>query len=368
MAAKYRVGIIGTGRSGGLIEDELPIGDHRTPYGHFSAYAAIPETEVVAVANRGAERLKRFSKRFGVSNTYLDYREMVKKERLDIVSVTTPSFARAKPLIFCAEHNVRAVYSEKGLCASLDEADQIRDACTANGVAFNWGAIRRHEPVYQAVRTAIAAGEIGKPQFAVVYGYTDLIKHHPHTLDTASMMLGDPMPEWVEGRMIDPGDPFDSKPRRPHPTYSPEGHCYAAPEGQEIADPMVGFFQVGYAGGAQGYFIPRRGQVNMWDIEIHGDAGRAVVWDNGLHATVRLTSRDSDDVREHTVRATGASPTMRTIQNLILELETGERTDGNIDVTMQSVEVQFGIAHSHLQHGARIPLPVTDRSLYIPGG
>ena len=83
---------------------------------------------------------------------------------------------------------------------------------------------------------------------------------------------------------------------------------------------------------------------------------------------MRLTSRDSDDVREHTVRATGASPTMRTIQNLILELETGERTDGNIDVTMQSVEVQFGIAHSHLQHGARIPLPVTDRSLYIPGG
>jgi hypothetical protein len=37
-------------------------------------------------------------------------------------------------------------------------------------------------------------------------------------------------------------------------------------------------------------------------------------------------------------------------------------------VTMQSVEAQFGIAHSHLQGGARVALPVADRSLYIPGG
>ncbi len=35
---------------------------------------------------------------------------------------------------------------------------------------------------------------------------------------------------------------------------------------------------------------------------------------------------------------------------------------------MQSVEVQFGVACSHLQDGARVALPVTDRSLYIPGG
>jgi hypothetical protein len=30
--------------------------------------------------------------------------------------------------------------------------------------------------------------------------------------------------------------------------------------------------------------------------------------------------------------------------------------------------VQFGIAYSSLQGGARVSLPVADRSLYIPGG
>ena len=100
MAEKYRVAIIGTGRMGGLIEDELPAGNWSKPYGHFSAYAAMPETEVVAVANRGQERLERFAARFGVTSTYLDYREMILKEKPDIVSVTTPSFARAEPIIF----------------------------------------------------------------------------------------------------------------------------------------------------------------------------------------------------------------------------------------------------------------------------
>ncbi len=49
-------------------------------------------------------------------------------------------------------------------------------------------------------------------------------------------------------------------------------------------------------------------------------------------------------------------------------METGERTKGNIDLTMDTVETQFALAHSHLQGGARVEIPVSDRSLYIPGG
>ena len=53
---KYQVAIIGTGRMGGLIEDELPVNQFWKPYGHFSAYEAIEETDVIAIANRGEER------------------------------------------------------------------------------------------------------------------------------------------------------------------------------------------------------------------------------------------------------------------------------------------------------------------------
>src|SRR5262245_11132181 len=363
MAATYRVAIIGSGRMGGLIEDEIPPGSFSRPYGHFSAYAAIPQTEVVAVANRGAERLKRFAARFGVTNTYLDYREMIATERPDIVSVTTPSWARAEPIIFAAEHGVRGIYAEKGLCASLAEADRIVAAVKANRVAFNWGAMRRHHDGFKRLRAAIARGDIGEPRYAAMYAYTDLIKHHPHTLDLVSLLLGDPRPEWVEGRLVEQGDTLD--PGRPLPTFDPAHRRFVPPPGREIADPMVGFFRVGYQGGAEACFIPMAGR---FDVDVHGTEGRAFAWDNGEDFRVRRANKSGSEVQETVIRPAGEGPTVCTIRDLIREIETGERTAGNIDVTMQSVEAQFGLAHSHLRGGERVTLPVADRDLYVPGG
>lgn len=365
MSNQYRVAIIGTGRMGGLIEDEIGAGSFSKPYSHFCAYGAIAETQVIAVANRGAERLQRFATRFGVTNTYLDYRAMIEQERPDIVSITTPSFARAEPIIFAAEHGVRGIYAEKGLCASLAEADRIVAACNANQVAFNWGALRRHHDGYKKLQAAIARGDIGEPRFATMYFYTDLIKHHPHTLDLVAMLLGDPQPLWVEGRLIEEGDPFDPTPRRAHPHYDPVGHRYLPSPGYEIADPMVGFFRVGYEGGMEGLFIPRRGS---FDIDVHGSEGRAIAWENGADFRIRRTNAKTQTSEETIFRPTGESPTICTIRDILRELETGEKTKGNLAVTMPSVEAQFGLAHSHLQGGARVTLPVADRSLYIPGG
>ena len=368
-AATYRVAIIGTGRMGGLIEDELVSNQFSSPYGHFSAYSAMDETEVVAVANRGEERLRRFGERFGIDNTYLDYREMIEKEKPDLVSVTTPSFARAEPIIFAAEHEVRGIYSEKGLCASLAEADRIAAACKANDVAFNWGAMRRHHDGFQRMRDAIVGGEIGEPRFAQMFCFTDIIKHHPHTLDLVAMLLGDPAPVWVEGRLAEPGSLLagDGPTERPrsYPHYDSEKHAFVPPAGEEIADPMVDFFRVGYGNGSEGHFLPIPG---LFDVEVYGTEGRAYAWDNGETICIRRGTRRESAVDERTIKPTGDSPTVGTIRNIIRQLETGERTAGNIDITMQSVEAQFGVAHSHLQGGARIELPVADRSLYIPGG
>ena len=379
--SKYRVAIIGTGRMAGLMEDEQPYtNQYNKPYSHFASYGAIEETEVVAVANRGAERMKIFSERWDFDNTYLDYREMIEKEKPDIVSVTTPSFARAEPIIFAAEHGVRGIYAEKGLCASLAEADRIAGAVKENGVAFNWGASRRHHVSYVKVAEAIARGDIGEPRYATMYTYTDLIKHHPHTLDAVSMMLGDPKPVWVEGRLIAKGDPLDPGDTRmgprhgpglskrlplPIPEYDADGHRFVPPPGQEIADPLVGYYRVGYETGAEGVFIPVR---LGWDIDVYGTEGRASSWDNGEVNFVRRSTDRGSEVQETGFKATGESPTVNTIRDIIQELETGKRTRGNIDVTMQVVEAQFGLAHSHLADGARIDLPVEDRSLYIPGG
>jgi len=372
----YRVAIIGAGRMGGLLEDESPPNRFRKPHGHFAAYTAMGQTEVVAVAGHSEGRLKMFTERFGLTNTYLDYRQMIEKEKPDIVSVTTQAFKRAEPIIFAAQHGVRGIYAEKALCASLAEADCIADACKANNVAFNFGAERRHHDGYIRLREAIARGDIGEPQFAITFWYTDLMKHHSHSLDTVSMLLGDPAPIWAEGRLVEPGAPRDPKDSRlgpregtdfsqrplPIPTYAPAENRFVPPPGHEIAEPMMGFARVGYANGTEGIFVPRTGQT---EFEIHGTEGRAYSWDDGGDIRVRRRSRGNSEVDEKIIRPTGESPTVCIIRDIIREMKTGQRTAGNIDITMQVAEAEFGIAHSHLQGGGCISLPVADRSLYI---
>ena len=276
---RYRVAIIGTGRMGGFTEDEPHTITFPRPYSHIAAYRAIEQCEVVAVANRGAERMARFAERFGIptEKTYLDYREMLEREKPDIVSVTTPTFARAEPVVFAAGNGVRAVYAEKGLAPSLAELDRIAHAVRANKVAFNWGAQRRHHSGYRQLAAAIAGGEIGAPRRATLSFFTDLITHHPHTLDTVSMLLGDPVPEWVEGRLVEPGDPEARALRRPLPAYDRERKRFVPPAGEVYASPYPGFFRVGYRGGVEASFVP----YGRFDVDVLGTEGRAAAWDNG---------------------------------------------------------------------------------------
>jgi predicted dehydrogenase len=211
----------------------------------------------------------------------------------------------------------------------------------------------------------VARGDIGQPRFAVMAFFTDLIKHHPHTLDLVAMLFGDPAPEWVEGHLVEPGDALAGAIKRPLPTFDAAGKRFVPPPGTEIADPMVGYYRVGYVGGAEGLFLPRAGS---FDVDVVGSEGRACAWENGQGIFVRRISRGGASVQETIIRPAGESPTICTIRDLIRELETGERSAGNIDITMQSVEAQFALAHSHLKGGARVALPVADRTLYIPGG
>jgi predicted dehydrogenase len=367
----YRVAIIGTGRMGGLTEDEPHTATFPRPYSHIAAYQAIEQTEVVAVANRGEERLRRFAERFDIppEKTYLDYRAMIERERPDIVSVTTPTGARAEPIIFCAEHGVRAIYAEKGLAPSLAESDRIAAAVRRHNVAFNWGAMRRHHSGYVRLAAAIAGGAIGTPRHAALYFFTDLITHHPHTLDTVSMLLGDPAPEWVEGRLAEAGDLLAQTLRRPLPTYDPEGKRFLPPPGEIYASPYPAHFRVGYRGGIEASFVP----YGRFDVHVIGTEGRASAWDNGQFFRTWRPARSARGAsldppgEERIYTPSGESATVATVRSLIRELETGERTAGNIDVTMQSVEVQFGLVASHFQGGARVALPVADRSVSIPG-
>ena len=107
----------------------------------------------------------------------------------------------------------------------------------------------------------------------------------------------------------------------------------------------------------------------MFDFEVYGSAGRVYSWDNGEAMHIRKARWDNSvDIENVKIFSKGDGPTVSTINEILKEIEFGEKTTGNIDVTMQTVEIQFALAQSHLNGGARVEIPLQDRSILVPGG
>ena len=80
--AKLRYGIIGTGGAG--------------QGKHLTSYAQNPDVEIIAVCDIIAEKANQAADRFNVEAAYTDYNEMLREEKLDLVSVATPTRTRRR--------------------------------------------------------------------------------------------------------------------------------------------------------------------------------------------------------------------------------------------------------------------------------
>ena len=149
MTNQYRACLVGCGRMGATIDDEMEGRPERflwIPYSHAAAAVACDRTDLVAVSDVITEKAETARQRYGAQNAYADYREMIEKEQPDIVCVATRPPQRAEVAIFAAENGVKGIYAEKPLCCSMEEADAMVDTVERNGTKFNYGTQRRFMP------------------------------------------------------------------------------------------------------------------------------------------------------------------------------------------------------------------------------
>ena len=113
MTSKYRVGIIGCG---GIAN------------AHARGYQGVEQTEIVALADPVQVALDKFAETYGVpaENCYLDAREMLDNENLDIVSVATWHKLHAPMTIAACARSPKAVLCEKPMGVSVDRRQTER--------------------------------------------------------------------------------------------------------------------------------------------------------------------------------------------------------------------------------------------------
>ena len=141
--SKVRVGIIGTG---GI------------SHCHMLGYNALPdEVEVVAVCDIDEAKVKAYAEQYGVAAWYTDYNEMLEKEDLDCVSVTTWNSAHMPATVASLNAGVNVI-CEKPMAMNASEAEEMLAAAKESGRPAKMTATS--EVLASATASSIMAGSI----------------------------------------------------------------------------------------------------------------------------------------------------------------------------------------------------------------
>jgi predicted dehydrogenase len=316
------------------------------PYSHAAGYEACPRTELIAGADLRQDVLEAFGRRYGMppERRYTDYREMIERERPDIVSIATQPEQHAEVALFAAEHGVRALYCEKPLCASLAEAEAVVAAVERRGIAFNMGTNRRWHPGFDAMRDLVGSGALGALKTLVIYANGALFGTATHWFDLALRLNNDTPVAWVQAHL-------------------PRGE--ASIDGEVVIDDPAGQGVIAFDNGVMAHALlsPRRNET-----EAICERGAVTTLDDGASFQLRRVRGEGRDRRFEASPFPPfpyASSTLRLIEDLVHALDTGEPTRGGVQLARANLEIIFAFVESDRRGGARVALPLTGCALRL---
>ncbi len=203
MENKLRTAIIGCGRIAGGYDRAVPSEWSAT---HAGAYHLCPETKLIAVADTDPHKLKNFQDKWHVERGYTDYAEMLKKERIDILSLCLPTEYHFEAFQAAINHNIEAIFCEKPLSHDLDEAYRMFEMSQGRIVSVNY--FRRWNPTLADIVKALQRGNFGKGINVTIRYTKGLFVNGSHFIDLMRWIWGEPKSlDFIKITQIDPADP-----------------------------------------------------------------------------------------------------------------------------------------------------------------
>ena len=135
---------------------------------HAESVQRCADAELVAVCDIDEEKGRAFAEKFGGVAFHKDYRELVAREDVNVISVCTPSGLHAEVVIAAAEAGVH-VLCEKPIEIQLDRIDAMIQATKDHHVKLGCIFQRRTYDVSKQVRAAVMRGDLGKIVLADAY-------------------------------------------------------------------------------------------------------------------------------------------------------------------------------------------------------
>lgn len=195
------------------------IGCGRIAVNHLIA-ADNNKLDVVAVCDVLPEKMEQILEKRGWDNRedikrYTDYREMLSKEKPELISIATESGIHAEIALFCIENGVNVII-EKPMAMNIADAEKIIALAREKGVKVAACHQNRFNIAVQKMRKALEAGRFGKLSHGSIHvrwnrdkGYYDqakwrgtwaqdggaLMNQCIHGIDLLRWMMGDEVVE-----------------------------------------------------------------------------------------------------------------------------------------------------------------------------
>ena len=342
---KLKVGLVGCGRIGSLLEDDPLRGK---PCTHAGGFNSLPSIKLTAGCDIDASRLQQFGKRWGIDRLYTDYREMLRRERLDIVCIAAWTHLHAAMTIEAARSGVKGIYCEKPVSLNLKDARRMVRLCGQKKIPLIINHERRWDFYYQKARDMIASGKIGEVR--TILGNALSWKPSKLPLDTHAggalfhdgthltdllLFFGGPV-DWVSGHEV----------RVNGKKYIEDTACAML----RFKSGALGFIE---GGGARRYF--------NFELDIQGSKGRILIGNNGreLHVAKR-SSRFSGfhELKKVSFPEPGRyeSPFIRGARDMVRCVQTGRQSVSSGQDGLRALEIILSIYKSAQMQGKRIKI------------
>ena len=144
---------------------------------HIESYTRfVPEAEVVAVFSNILDEARAFTQAHGIPQWFDNLDRLLSESGAQVIDICMPNFLHHEACLKAAAAN-KHVIVEKPLALTLEQADEMIDACKKRGLLLMYAEQLCFAPKYERCRNLIEAGAVGK-----VYMLKQSEKHSgPHS-------------------------------------------------------------------------------------------------------------------------------------------------------------------------------------------
>ena len=239
-------------------------------FGHalHTAYKNIENVEFIAVSDPDEAGRAKAVEDTGAVQSYEDYREMLEKETLDLVSVCPRWVPEHVDMVTACLEAGCNVYCEKPMTMSLEDGDIIVETANKHGLKVAVAHQAVYLPATHAIRQMLNDGKIGTVQAIYASGKQDhrgggedMIVLGTHTFNMMRFFVGDV--DWMQAHVTNNG--VEVK-------YG-DDHTPTEPVGPVAGDTINNYYA--FKSGVSGFFLSRRDQAGSgrYGMEIVGSEG-----------------------------------------------------------------------------------------------